>query len=322
MFVVVCVAIVAIGWSARVWGVGPRAAYTQKKDPAEVTVAGANPDAEQLEVALSGVLTVTLRLEGTLGLEVDPVQAVTGSDAWKEIRRLPPEVTQAGERKTWKQQFLLEPQRVVDVTLILTPLRFRENSTDAFQTITWEPIPVKVTTEIPKADLNELRDITPPEPVSQPEGNNYLWLMWLGGGLIVLALLFGVWELRRRSAAEQKPAIAPERWAAKQLGKIRKMSVTEDGDGVKHHDMVAGVLRRYFEYRYRLAAPGKTTAEFLDSLRRGGHLTGPQFDLLRDALERCDLAKFARVQPTREECIELDRNAQALVTQTSRVGAS
>jgi hypothetical protein len=155
--------------------------------------------------------------------------------------------------------------------------------------------------------------------VSQPEGNNYLWLMWFGGGLIVLALLFGIWEFRRRSAAEEKPAIAPERWAAKQLGKIRKMGTTEDGDGVKHHDMVASVLRRYFEYRYRLPAPGKTTAEFLESLRQGGHLTAPQFALLRDALERCDLAKFARVQPTREECTELDQNAQTLVTQTSRL---
>jgi hypothetical protein len=323
VFVVLCGALVGIGWSVPAWGVAPRAPYTQKKDAAEVTVTG-NPDAEKLEVALSGVLTVTLRLEGALGLEVEEVQAVTASKAWIERGgRQKPEVSQAGERKTWKQQFTLEPLEVGDeVALILTPLRFRENANDAWQTIVWDPIPVKVTTEITQADPKELRDITPPEPVSQPEGNGYLWLMWAGGGLIVFALVFGAWEIRRRTSGERKPAIAPERWAVKQLNKIQKMDFTEDGDGIKHHDMVANVLRRYLEYRYRLKAPGKTTAEFLESLRQGGHLTSPQFASLRDALERCDLAKFARVSPTREECIELDQNAQALVAQTSRVGAS
>ncbi|HEY1860889.1 MAG TPA: hypothetical protein VGG61_11070, partial [Gemmataceae bacterium] len=48
----------------------------------------------------------------------------------------------------------------------------------------------------------------------------------------------------------------------------------------------------------------------------------PQFASLRDALERCDLAKFARVSPTAEECHELVRNAQALVVQTTRAEAS
>jgi hypothetical protein len=320
--IILCCGLIGAGFSLSAWGANPRSAYSQKKDAAEVTVTGANPDADQIEVALSGLLTVTLRLEGTLGLEVEPVQAVTGSEAWKENRRQTPEVTQAGERKTWKQQFQLEPQRVGEVALILTPLRFRENPSDAFQTITWDPILVKVTTEITKADPKELRDITPPEPVSQPQGNGYLWLMWLGGSLIVLALMFGIWELRRRSSGERKPTVAPELWASKQLRKIHKMDFSGDGDGIKHHEMVAEVLRRYFEYRFRLKAPGKTTAEFLDSMRQGGHLTTPQFANLRDALERCDLAKFARVSPTREECTELDRNAQALVTQTSRLEAS
>jgi hypothetical protein len=158
--------------------------------------------------------------------------------------------------------------------------------------------------------------------VSQPEGNGYLWLMWAGGGLIVLAMAVGAWELRRRVTGERTPTIAPERWAAKQLSKIQKMDWTGDGDGIKHHALVADVLRRYMELRYRLKAPGKTTAEFLDGLRQGGHLTSPQFAGLRDALERCDLAKFARVSPTREECLELDRNAQTLVAQTARAEAA
>jgi hypothetical protein len=299
-----------------------RGAHVQKKEPAEVTVTGADPDADQVQVTLSGAITVTVGVEGSTKLEVEPIQAVTASEAWKELRRQPPKEKQEVERKRWEQRFTLEPQRAGDLALALTPLRVRENPNDAWKTIVWDPIPVKVTTEITQVDPKELRDVTPPEPVSQPEGNGYPWLMWAGGGLIVLALAVGVWEVRRRVSGGQTPTIAPERWAAKQPDKIRKMDLNGDGDGIKHHALVSDVLRRYMELRYRLKAPGKTTGEFLDSLRQGGHLSTPQFDSLRDALERCDLAKFARVSPTREECLELDRNAQTLVAQTVRAEAT
>src|SRR5439155_16788796 len=66
--------------------------YKQKKDIAEVTVVGTKTDPDQVEVSLSGAVSVTLRLEGSSTLEVDPVQAVTASDQWKERGRQPPQV--------------------------------------------------------------------------------------------------------------------------------------------------------------------------------------------------------------------------------------
>jgi hypothetical protein len=320
-FAILCCGILVCCLGSPAFAGPSRGARTQKKETAEVTVVGADPDAEQVQTTLSGTVAVTLRVEGSTKLEVEPIQALTASETWKERRRQPPKEKQELERKIWEQQFTLEPQRAGDVALVLTPLRFRDNPNDSWTTIAWDPIPVKVTTEITQADPKELRDITPPEPVSQPEGNGYLWLMWAGGGLIVVALAVGAWELRRRASDGQTPAIAPDRWAVKQLDKIRKMDLNEDGGGIKQHALVSDVLRRYMELRYRLKAPGKTTGEFLDSMRQGGHLSTPQFANLRDALERCDLAKFARVSPSREECLELDRNVQTLVAETARAGA-
>ena len=57
-------------------------------------------------------------------------------------------------------------------------------------------------------------------------------------------------------------------------------------------------------------------------MRQGGQLKPEQFAILQDALDRCDLAKFARVSPTAEECDELSRNVRALVKQTSQAETS
>jgi len=165
-----------------------------------------------------------------------------------------------------------------------------------------------------------LRDITPPEPVSEPE-HDYHWLAWGGVVLLGAALMFAVWEVKRRMSVAN-PAIGPERWAQAELERIQQMGLPADGDGIRHHALVSEVARRYFERRFRLKAPGKTTAEFLEAMRQGGQLKPEQFTILQDALDRCDLAKFARVSPTAEECDELSRNVRALVKQTSQAETS
>jgi hypothetical protein len=253
-------------------------------------------------------------------LEVEPVHAVTGSTDWKERRRDKEKVTPRGaDGKTWEQKFYLEPNKSGDLNLDLVPLRYREQPDDAWKTIDWQRVLVKVTTEITKPDPNQLRDITPPEPVSERE-SDFHWLAWSGIALLAVALVFGAWELKRL-AGRVKPAVAPERWALAELERIQQMNLAGDGDGIQHHALVSEVARRYFERRFRLTAPGKTTAEFLEVMRQGAHLKPEQFAVLRDALDRCDLAKFARVSPTPKECDELTRNLRALVKQTTRAEA-
>jgi hypothetical protein len=43
----------------------------------------------------------------------------------------------------------------------------------------------------------------------------------------------------------------------------------------------------------------------------------PQQEMLRDLLERCDLAKFAGVPPTAEECANMAAGVRQFVEQTA-----
>src|SRR5262249_19166910 len=123
------------------------AAYTRTQGPAEITVFGTASRDNVVHVALSGTITVHFRIKGRPALEVEPVQAVAVSDAWKERRRGKAECSaqRGGTEKTWHQEFVLEPQQPGEQTLNLAPVRYREKPDDAWQTVNWEPIPVKVT---------------------------------------------------------------------------------------------------------------------------------------------------------------------------------
>jgi hypothetical protein len=291
--------------------------HTQRDGNAEAVVVGENREADHVETPLSGTITVILRVEGGAELEVEPVVAVTGLADWRERRREKATFTPRGaDGMGWEQRFFLEPNRPGDLSLELVSLRYREKSGTEWKKTSWKEVPVKVTTEIANADPNQLRDIPPPEPVSDSRSDSH-WLAWSGVALLAAALVIGAWEIKRRTGGT-KPVVAPAEWALTELDLIERMHLPTDSDGIRHLALVSEVARRYFERQYQLKAPGKTTAEFLEALRQGAHLKPEQLAVLRDTLDRCDLAKFARVFPTAEECDALVGKVRALVKETNR----
>jgi hypothetical protein len=79
-------------------------------------------------------------------------------------------------------------------------------------------------------------------------------------------------------------------------------------------------MRRYLELRFRLPASHQTTPEFLTTLSGANLLDPAQQRILRDFLERCDLAKFARAGYSPLECQAAARMARDLVEQTAGNG--
>ena len=63
--------------------------------------------------------------------------------------------------------------------------------------------------------------------------------------------------------------------------------------------------------------PSGTTAEFLEAVRKSSELTAEGQAALGAMLARCDLAKFARVWPSAEECQALVTQARAFVEETA-----
>lgn len=156
----------------------------------------------------------------------------------------------------------------------------------------------------------ELRAIRP--PVVIPMG--WLWLAWVGLGLVLAWLAWRGWVYWRRRRAERPavPAKPPHVLARERLTDAMQLLDQPEPFCVA----VSTVLRDYLEGRFELHAPDRTTEEFLDELGLSSVLEPVQKESLARFLQRCDLVKFAKDLPSRSELMELHGLALRLVDET------
>ncbi len=163
-------------------------------------------------------------------------------------------------------------------------------------------------------DTDELRDITGIEPVPPAPGIS-LWPYGLALGFLSAGILFFLgWRYFRREHAQSGPP--PDQWALTELDGIDSQNLPQAGQVERYHTLISGVIRNYLESRLHLPASRQTTPEFLQTMRLSALLPGPQQEALRDFLEQCDLAKFARVHYSPDECRAAGEFARRLVRET------
>jgi hypothetical protein len=192
-------------------------------------------------------------------------------------------------------------------------VRFRETAEgDAWEEVSWKSVLVRVTTMVKEADPRSARDITGIEAVPLPEPGRG-WLLPLALGAAGLAALLGGWFAVRRRAG-RIPAMEPDVWALGELARVEALADAVAAE--RYHTLLSDVIRRYIEMRFGLRAPRQTTAEFLEAARQASPLTPSDQQMLRDFLERCDLAKFAQARPSPQACREVTALARAFIEQT------
>jgi len=70
------------------------------------------------------------------------------------------------------------------------------------------------------------------------------------------------------------------------------------------------------ENRYALKAPEQTTEEFMESVMGSGVLEGRYLNLLKEYMERCDLVKYAQLDPETGESRSLLETTRTFVQET------
>jgi len=163
------------------------------------------------------------------------------------------------------------------------------------------------------ADAGE--DIRGPKPLVEiPQPPRSKLKRWLGvGGTALapgLAAAFWFWH-RRRKRLKSPPEIALA--ALAQLEASREVMVAE-----AFANRAAQTIRQYIADRFGLAAPRRTTEEFLRDLASAtaSPLSG-ESDHLRTFLKACDLAKFAALHLDATQRAELLQAARGFVTVTA-----
>lgn len=138
------------------------------------------------------------------------------------------------------------------------------------------------------------------EAPGEPFGPHPRLWPWVGGAAAVAALAAGFWWWRRRRPAQRLPsevALPPHVIALRALARLRTSPRTTPAQIDAFYVEVSGVLRTYLEARFGLAAPERTTEEFLAMLESGSALAGGHRAELQRFLQQCDLVKFAAQVP-------------------------
>lgn len=184
-------------------------------------------------------------------------------------------------------------------------------------TVRTEPYAFKVQSLIANEPNAQPKDETAPVVVLE---DNYLPLYLLGAlalALVVagLTVLVSRYLQRRKAAAVPPPPPRPP-WdiAVEELGKLRrrKQSMLDAGQGAVFVDQLSDVVRAYLGGRYAFDGLETTTDEMVAQLKTRGAPLGFTQEVLQ-FLGRCDLVKFAKVEPDGDEVDLLFAKAQDLV---------
>jgi hypothetical protein len=250
----------------------------------------------------AAAVRLTVAMTGGPLLQVEPAQLSDALNAWEAERSQAN--TTADSSRTATEFIRLRQTKPGPAPLPDVKVRFRAGPDAPWQEAEWVDL------------LKAMRDAPPPETMPRsPPGPP--WLVWAGAAAAVLALAAVGWGIVRRRKRAAKP-LPPDRWAMQELARLDALSAGPTA----YHTALSDVVRRYLAERFGLPATRQTTAEFLETVRRSKRLAGEQQALLRDFLERCDLAKFAPVGVSTDECREAANLARALVEQTAGTKAT
>lgn len=148
----------------------------------------------------------------------------------------------------------------------------------------------------PAMNLQEeqLRDIH--GPLQLPEEPDYTFLV-IGIVLLVVLLMAAVWYFRFRKEKVVLPA--PDEIALAAL--MRARSLISSNKPLQYSTELSQILRRYIEARFRIKSTRQTTKEFFagltDNPQHESILPEDHNERLKECLEECDMAKFARYTP-------------------------
>ena len=159
----------------------------------------------------------------------------------------------------------------------------------------------------------EAEDIRPPKAlVGIPQPKKAPVALWagIGGGVLALVIAALLWrQYARRQKLKSPPEVA--------LASLTELERTREAlTAEAFANRAAQAVRQYIADRFGLAAPRRTTEEFLRDVEKSP-LIG-ESDHLRAFLKSCDLAKFAGSNLDSAQRGELLQTARGFVNATAK----
>lgn len=277
--------------------------------------------AEPTTIRIGDVITYTITVTHDESTEIRLPSPGENLGAF-EIRDFQPFRARKFEGQVREEaQFLISTFDVGE--FVIPPIRvlYRTKGDSSWQEIHSQPITITVESLNPD-EAGDIRDIKP--PVVMP----YDWhrlLYWILLGVVVAGAAVAGYIFYRRwrrgeallptRAAPQRPA---NEVALEQLDALYNSDLLERGEIKLLHVRLSEIVREYIENRFEVPALEMTTAEIMSAFE-DGRLPEASRETLQEFLDACDLVKFAKYQPTREEIERAFELAYRFVDETKPV---
>ncbi len=150
---------------------------------------------------------------------------------------------------------------------------------------------------------------------------DYLWLLWIVLGVLLLILLIGVviyLVLRKKKQGYffKPPQVEPAHVRAKNaLDKLKEEKIWQQGREKEFYTKLTDILRVYIDERYGVNAMEMTSGEILNEIRKVAEVDSV-YDNLKQILSTSDMVKFAKYKPYPDENDLSMVNAYFFVNQT------
>lgn len=183
-----------------------------------------------------------------------------------------------------------------------------------------EKLEIYVASMRPSQD-GDIRDIKTPWEL--PRDWKLIGLIAGGGALLLLLFGWGYYFWRKRQGktllpAKAEPVRPAHEIALEALRQLRESDLLATGKIKAYYVELSEIIRRYIEGRYFVPALEQTTGELMDNLKTVALEASPRATL-QDLLERSDLVKFAKYEPTPNDHDDAWQLAESFVETTKLV---
>lgn len=205
----------------------------------------------------------------------------------------------------------------IGLTLTIVPL---DTGTHTFPSILVnlaKPSQVTLESDSITFTINEIRSLKDTTLVDiagtqKLKGELPVWAYYAIAGLIILAILVILFLLWRKYRKKKVVEVLPEpvyvdprthlEKALDALYELKQQNLPHSGEFIAYHFRLSEIMKQYLEAEFGFSANEMTTKEIKQYFRKDNCISMTEQKVLIDWLEGCDRVKFAKHDPTLQEC--------------------
>jgi len=196
-------------------------------------------------------------------------------------------------------------------------VKYKTTGEEAWKEVLADAVNIEVLSSLDEKALEgDIRDIKGPVKYWD---KTYIYIILLVVIIIALILFIIIFLQKRRKTKEAVIPIVPAHDIAYlALKQLMGKDYLSTGRIQEYYFELSNIVRHYIENRFQLKAPEMTTEEFLLKLKESEVLNSEQKSLVKDFLSHCDMVKFAKYLPRKNEIDSSYESAKNLVDQTKK----